>query len=101
MKARIYKPAKTTMQSGRAKTAKWVLEYEQETPRRIEPMMGWTSTEETITQVVLKFDSLEAAKTFAESKGIDCVVEQPATRKVTPRSYLDNFKFRKESDDNA
>ncbi len=47
MFARIFKPAKTAMQSGRAKTSRWVLEFEAEAARRIDPLMGWTSADET------------------------------------------------------
>jgi hypothetical protein len=94
MKAKIYKPAKNAMQSGRANTEKWVLEYELETPRRPEPLMGWTSAGDTLNQVRVKFESREAAISFAESKGIEYRVEEPQPRKITPRSYLDNFKYR-------
>lgn len=99
MKARIYKPAKSTMQSGRAGTAQWVLEYELETPRRPEPLMGWTSAGDTLNQVRMKFASKDAAIAFAESKDMDFVVVPDHTRKVTPRSYLDNFKYRPAEDE--
>lgn len=94
MKARIYKPAKNTMQSGRASTAEWVLEYELETPRRPEPLMGWTSAGDTLNQVRMKFSSKEAAIAFAEGHGMDYSLAPEAQRRVTPRSYLDNFKYR-------
>lgn len=94
MKARIYKPAKNTMQSGRAATASWVLEYELETPRRPEPLMGWTSAGDTLNQVRMKFASKEAAIAFAETQGMDYAVAPEVSRRVVPRSYLDNFKYR-------
>lgn len=94
MKARIYKPAKNTMQSGRASTAEWVLEYELETPRRPEPLMGWTSAGDTLNQVRMKFSSKEAAIAFAEGHGMVYSLAPEAQRRVTPRSYLDNFKYR-------
>lgn len=94
MKAKIYKPAKNAMQSGRANTGQWVLEYDLETPRRPEPIMGWTSAGDTLNQVSLKFDSKEAAIAFAEEKGLKFTVAAEHTRKITPRTYLDNFKFR-------
>jgi hypothetical protein len=94
MKARIYKPAKNTMQSGRAGTAQWVLEYELETPRRPEPLMGWTSAGDTLNQVRMKFSSKEAAISFAESHDMDFAVAPEPQRQITPRSYLDNFKYR-------
>jgi len=98
MKARIYKPAKNTMQSGRAGSTQWVLEYELETPRRPDALMGWTSAGDTLNQVRMKFASKEAAISFAEDKGMDFVVAADQPRKVTPRSYLDNFKYRPAED---
>jgi hypothetical protein len=94
MKARIYKPSKNAMQSARGKTHLWVLEYELETPRRPEPLMGWTASGDTLNEVVLKFDSKEAAIAFAEAKGIEYQVDGEHHRKVKPRSYLDNFRWR-------
>ncbi len=94
MKAKIYKPAKSAMQSGRANTKPWVLEYEIETARRPEPLMGWTSAGDTLNQVRIEFFSQEAAVAFAESRGIAYTIGEEHLRKVTPRSYLDNFKFR-------
>lgn len=94
MKARIYKPAKNTMQSGRAGTAQWVLEYEQETPRRPEPVMGWIAAGDTFSQVRMRFSSKEAAVAFAEDNGMEYVLTEEQPRKIVPRSYLDNFKYR-------
>lgn len=94
MKARIYKPAKNAMQSGRAGTASWVLEYELETPRRPDTLMGWTSANDTLNQVKMRFASKEAAVAFAESRGFDFTVAEEHARKIRPRSYLDNFKYR-------
>ncbi len=99
MKAKIYKPAKTAMQSARGKTTQWVLEYELETPRRPEPVMGWTAAGDTLNQVSLKFESKEAAIAFANTKGFDYTVADEHKRVVTPRSYLDNFKFRPAEED--
>lgn len=95
MKARIYKPARNAMQSGRAgNSAEWVLEYELETPRKPEPLMGWTSSADTLNQVRMKFDSRDAAIAFAEQKGMEYSFQPEHQRKVKPRSYLDNFKYR-------
>lgn len=94
MKAKIFKPAKNAMQSGRAGTGQWILEYELETPRKPEPLMGWTSSQDTLNQVRLKFDSKEAAIAFAESRNFDIILGEEHTRKIVPRSYLDNFKYR-------
>ena len=94
MKVRIYKPSRNAMQSGQAATEQWVLECEPKTPRTPEPLMGWTSANDTLDQVRVKFDSKEAAVAFAEEKGWTFSVAAAHARKVTPRSYLDNFRYR-------
>ncbi len=93
MKAKIYKPAKNAMQSGRANTGEWVLEYELETPRRPEPLMGWVAADDTLNQVRIKFLTKEAAIAFAEKEGLDYTVSETHARKVKPQSYIDNFKY--------
>ena len=92
MHVRIYQPPKSTMQSGRAGLALWVLEYELETPRRPEPLMGWISAGDTLNQVRLNFPSSADAVAFATRKGWTCTVEEAQTRIIRPRSYADNFK---------
>ncbi|MBV6632473.1 MAG: ETC complex I subunit [Alphaproteobacteria bacterium] len=89
---RIYQPAKTTMQSGRAKLKQWLLEYEVETARRPEPLMGWTMSGDTLNQVRLKFGTSEEAVAFAEAKGWTYTLEAPRQRRVTPKNYGDNFR---------
>jgi hypothetical protein len=91
--ARIYRPSKTAMQSGRARADLWVLEYESEKPKRPESLMGWTSSGDTLEQVSLKFGSLEEAQAFAQSKGLAYSVERPRERKLKARNYVDNFKY--------
>jgi hypothetical protein len=96
MAARIYKPAKTAMQSGTAKTKEWVLDYEPEQPREIEPLMGWTSSGDMRAQVRLRFATKEEAVAYAERHGIPYQVsdEKPApTRR--PIAYADNFAFKR------
>ena len=93
MKAKIYQPAKNAMQSGRANMQHWVLEYELETPRRVEPLMGWTSANDTLNQVRVKFDTRDAAISFAEKEGMEYEVSDAHTRKINPRNYVDNFKY--------
>ena len=70
MKVKIYKPAKSAMQSGRGNSSKWVLEYEVESPRRPEPVMGWTAANDTLNQVQMKFESKDAAIAFAECSAL-------------------------------
>jgi hypothetical protein len=90
MTARIYQPARSAMQSGQAKDD-WLLEYEPEKPRSIEPLMGWTSSADMRSQVKLRFDTKEEAIAYAERNGIAYRVDEPEpeTRKVI--SYSDNF----------
>jgi hypothetical protein len=93
MRARIYKPARSTMQSGTAKSKHWVLEYAPASRREVDPLMGWTSSGDTQAQVKLRFDTKEAALAYAEAHGIDAIVTDPKTRKtnVRPGGYGENF----------
>ena len=93
MRARIYKPAKSAMSSGTAKTRVWVLDFTPASARQIDPLMGWTSSSDMNSQVRLSFDSLEAAQDYAREHGIDAIVVQPKTRKpnIRPRGYGENF----------
>lgn len=93
MVARIYKPAKSAMQSGLGRSKEWLLEHEPESPRAVEPLMGWTSSADTRAQVRLAFDSKEEAIAYAERNGIAYVVLEPKPRKPIRKSYADNFKF--------
>ncbi len=99
MKVRIYRPSKTAMQSGRSKSQQWVLEYELESPRRPEPLMGWTSSEDTLNQVRLNFDSPEDALAFAQKKGWDYTLEPFHLQETRPRNYGDNFRYIPPQDD--
>ncbi len=93
MRARIYKPARTAMSSGTAKTKHWVLEHVAETAREVDPLMGWTSSSDTQAQVKLQFDTKEAALEYAREHGIDAVVREPKKRKANIRAggYGENF----------
>jgi hypothetical protein len=93
MKARIFKPAKTAMQSGRAGTLKWHLEFAPSTRREADPLMGWTSSDDTQRQLRLTFDTKEEAIAYAEREGIPYILEEPTERKVQPKAYADNFRF--------
>ena len=93
MRARIYQPARNAMQSGTAKTKGWVLEFAPASAREMDPLMGWTSTTDTTTQVKLRFDSREAAEDYAKAHGIDAAVLEPNKRKpnIRPLGYGENF----------
>jgi hypothetical protein len=93
MTARIFKPAKSAMQSGQARTKEWVLEHESAVPRVVDPLMGWTSSADTSTQVHLEFDTKEEAIAYAERNGIAYTLSEPKPRRHIAKSYADNFKF--------
>lgn len=93
MTARIYRPAKSAMSSGQAKTREWILEFVNDTGRDVDPLMGWTSSSDTQAQVRMKFPTKEAALDYAKEHGIDAVVTEPKTRKpnIRARGYGENF----------
>jgi hypothetical protein len=94
MVARIYMPARTAMQSGSAKTKDWVLDYEPEEPREVEPLMGWTSSGDMKQEVILRFATKEDAIAYCERQGIPYQVFE--AKHAPPRkglSYADNFAF--------
>ena len=93
MTARIYKPARTAMQSGAAKTKEWVLDYEPEKPRAIEPLMGWTSSGDMKQQVQLRFDTSEEAVAYCERNGIAYEVFDSTPSQRQRISYSDNFAY--------
>jgi hypothetical protein len=93
MRARIYQPAKNAMQSGKARTKAWLLEYEPERPREIDPLMGWTSSDDMRQQVTLEFDTLADAKAYADKNGIAYQVFEPHQPIPRPKSYSENFRF--------
>jgi ETC complex I subunit conserved region len=93
MAARIYKPARTAMQQGLAASRDWMLEYVPQTPRTIEPLMGWTSSADTRRQVRLTFSSKDEAIAYAARHGIVFRLEEPQETRVRPKSYAENFKF--------
>jgi len=93
MKVRIYKPAKTAMQSGRGKTHYWILEYETQSKREPEPLMGWIASGDTLNQIKMRFSTCEEAIEFAKSKGWHYTVAREHERKLRPRNYGDNFKY--------
>ena len=89
-KAKIYKPNKTAMQSGLGKTNKWILEYETKNPTK-NPLMGWESSSDTLSELKLEFSSKEKAINYAEKKKIDFEVVEPKKRRTVKKSYSDNF----------
>jgi hypothetical protein len=93
MTARIYKPARTAMQSGTAKTKEWVLDYEPEERRAIEPLMGWTSSGDMKQQLRLQFDTKDEAVAYCERNGIAYEVFESRPAKRSRIAYSDNFAY--------
>ena len=92
MDVRIYRPAKTAMQSGTANAKRWLLEFEPDAPQVIEPLMGWTSSGNTERQVRMRFTSKDEAIAFAKKHGLEYRVSEPKQSTLKPRSYSDNFR---------
>ncbi len=90
-KAKIYKPSKTAMQSGTKKYDKWIIEFVTEKPG-INPLMGWESSTDTLTELKLEFSTKELAIEYAKKNKINFEIIEPNIRKITKKSYADNFK---------
>ena len=90
-KAKIYKPSKTAMQSGTKKYDKWIIEFVTEKPGT-NPLMGWESSTDTYTELILEFNSKDLAIEYAKKNKIDYELIEPNTRKINKKSYADNFK---------
>jgi hypothetical protein len=93
MSARIFSPAKTAMQSGKAKTGHWVLEFEPEMPRKIDPLMGYTTSRDMKSQIRLTFETREEAVAYAEKNGLAYRVQEPKEAKRRSISYAENFRY--------
>ena len=99
MSARIYRPARTAMSSGTARTRDWVLEFFPDAARKLDPLMGWTSSSDTQAQVRMTFPSKEAALEYAAEHGIEAYVQEPKPRKpnIRPGGYGENFATNRRS----
>ena len=89
-KAIIYKPAKSSMQSGLGKTKNWILEYFDE-KNGINPLMGWESSTDTLSEVKLEFSSKENAISYAKKNKLSYEIIESKTKKIVKKSYADNF----------
>jgi hypothetical protein len=98
MRARIYQPPRNAMQSGRAGTAHWVLEFEPSGPRLADPLMGWIGSGDTQSQIHLSFATQQEAVAYAEKHGVAYDLQLPQSRHIRPKAYADNFRYgRKEN----
>jgi hypothetical protein len=92
MTARIYQPPKSAMQSGKATNDQWILEFAPSEARRADPLMGWSGSGDTQVQVVLKFDTREAAQAYADKHGIAVRVTATPVKRLKLQAYADNFR---------
>lgn len=91
VKALIYQPTKTAMQSGRAKTHQWMLKYTPDSPQFVEPLMGWVGSQDTLRQIKISFDTQEEAVAYADKHGLDYAIKQPKSRQISGKNYAGNF----------
>ncbi|MSP04474.1 MAG: ETC complex I subunit [Acetobacteraceae bacterium] len=93
MRARIYQPPKNAMQSGRANSDEWLLEFEPAEPRVADPLMGWSGSADTQAQLRLRFPTRDEALAYAQKHGLTYDLELPIDRRVRQKAYADNFKY--------
>lgn len=93
MRARIYRPARNAMQSGPSRSRQWVLDFAPAEARQTDPLMGWTSSRDTQSQVRLRFATQAEAEAYAQAHGIEYTVLQPKPRRANIRAggYGENF----------
>ena len=89
-KAKIYKPAKTAMQSGKRNTKNWLLEFDT-LNTGINPLMGCETSKDTMSEVKLQFSTKEQAVNYAKKNNIIYYIVEPQKRKIIKKSYSDNF----------
>ena len=94
-KARIYQPDKSAMQSGKASTKYWLLEFAPDQPYFVDNLMGWVGMTDMPQELGLYFPTKEAAIAYAQAQRIPYEVFEPNKRHIVRKSYADNFKFSK------
>ncbi|MEO0033721.1 MAG: hypothetical protein RIS94_3479 [Pseudomonadota bacterium] len=92
MTARIYQRPKNAMQSGKARTSDWLLEFERAEAQRPDPLMGWAGSGDTQAQITLKFGTVEEAQAYAAKYGIEAHVIPTPPKRLKLQSYADNFR---------
>ena len=93
MLAKIFKPAPSAMQSGKAASKEWMIEFDGSAARFVDPLMGWISSTDTTSQVRIAFDTREEAIEFAQRQGFAFQVTEPRESKRLVKSYAENFSF--------
>jgi len=94
-KARIYRPDKTAMQSGKAGMKRWILEFAPDQPYFIDGLMGWTGMRDMTRQLVLRFATKEEAVAYAKANGIEFELFEPHVRRQVKKTCADNFRYQK------
>ena len=89
-RAKIFIPSKTAMQSGRGKTKKWILKFETR-HSTTNPLMGWESSDDTMSGVTLEFSTKEKAEKYAKNNKIIYEIVEPKKSDFIIKSYADNF----------
>ena len=89
-KAKIYKPSKTAMQSAKGNTRNWLLEFDTKNTE-INPLMGWETSKDMMSEIKLEFSTKEQATNYAKKNNIDYYIIEPQKRKIIKKSYADNF----------
>ena len=89
-KAKIYKPTKTAMQSGLRNTKNWLLEFDT-LNTGINPLTGWETSRDTMSEVRMEFLTKDQAINFAKKNNIDYYIVEPQKQKIIKKSYTDNF----------
>jgi hypothetical protein len=89
---RLFQRSKNAMQSGKARSDEWILQFESQRPKRPDPLTGWAGGAETQEQVTLSFPTLEAAQAYADKYGVAYHLVPPSERKLRLQSYADNFR---------
>ena len=89
--ARIYQPARSTMQSGNVRSRKWVLEFAPEESPTPDPVMGWPGTGDMLGQLKMSFDTKDGAVAYAERNSLAYTVSEPCTRVAKMKAYADRF----------
>ena len=91
MTIKIYKPSKSSMQSGQRNTKKWLAEYISDYEQVKDTLMGWNSSLDTKSQIKVFFETKEQAIAWAKKNNYQFYVEEPKIKKIKPKSYASNF----------
>ena len=92
---KIYKPSKSSMQSGKGITKRWIAEYISEVNSPKDSLMGWNSSNDTRSQIKIFFNTLEEAINWAKINNYQFEVFNSQERKIIPKKYADNFSYNK------